>query len=52
MNKKKTKIGTTEKVIKVGLVREDGWLYFIDEDGDIARMWIEVNVGEKNDKQG
>jgi len=29
-----------EKVFKVGLQREEGWLYFIDADGDISRIPI------------
>jgi hypothetical protein len=28
----------TEKVHKVGLIREAGYLYFIDKQGDISRM--------------
>lgn len=27
----------TEKVAKVGIKKEDGWLYFIDKSGDISR---------------
>ena len=27
-----------EKVLKVGMGREDGFLYYIDKDGDIARV--------------
>ena len=27
-----------EKVLKVGMDREDGFLYYIDKDGDIARV--------------
>ena len=27
-----------QKVAKVGIKREIGWLYFIDKDGDVARV--------------
>jgi hypothetical protein len=27
----------SEKVAKVGIKREVGWLYYIDKDGDISR---------------
>jgi hypothetical protein len=35
MAKNKVKV---EKVVRCGIVREDGFLYFIDIDGDISRM--------------
>ena len=27
-----------EKVLKIGVEREDGFLYYIDKDGDVARV--------------
>mgnify|MGYP000021932129 CR=1 FL=1 len=32
-----------EKVLKVGMDREDGFLYYIDKDGDIARVQINAS---------
>lgn len=40
MKMKKSKVARVEKVLKAGIVRENGWLYFIDEEGDISRMWL------------
>ena len=31
-------ITMAEKVLKIGVEREDGFLYYIDKDGDIARV--------------
>ena len=28
---------TAEKLVKLGLTREKGWLYYIDKHGDVAR---------------
>lgn len=30
-----------EKVAKVGVKKEAGWLYYIDKDGDISRAKME-----------
>jgi CO dehydrogenase/acetyl-CoA synthase gamma subunit (corrinoid Fe-S protein) len=27
-----------QKVTKVGIKREEGWLYFIDKEGDVSRV--------------
>lgn len=43
----KTKI---EKVAKVGIKKEDGWLYFIDREGDISRERLNRN-GRKPKKK-
>ena len=37
-----------EKVLKVGMDREDGFLYYIDKDGDIAR--VQMSRGGTNRK--
>lgn len=39
MSKKKSK-SKVEKVLRCGIVREDGFLYFIDKEGDISRMLL------------
>lgn len=38
-----------EKVLKVGMDREDGFLYYIDKDGDIARVQM-ARGGKKGGK--
>lgn len=38
-----------EKVLKVGMEREDGFLYYIDKDGDIARVQM-ARGGKKGSK--
>jgi hypothetical protein len=30
-------MGIVEKVVRVGIKKSKGWLYFIDKDGDVAR---------------
>lgn len=37
-----------QKVLKCGIKKEDGWLYFIDKDGDIAR--VKMVRGKKKKK--
>jgi hypothetical protein len=39
-----------EKVHKVGLVRESGYLYFIDKQGDISRS-VMARGGKTNKKK-
>ena len=41
--------GEAEKVLKVGMDREDGFLYYIDKDGDIARVQM-ARGGKKGGK--
>lgn len=31
-------MGIIEKVVRVGVKKEKGWFYFIDTDGDVARV--------------
>ena len=38
-----------QKVEKVGIKREEGWLYFIDKDGDISRVKM-ARGGQKKKK--
>jgi len=38
-----------EKVQKVGVAREDGFLYFIDKDGDVAKVQM-ARGGKKGGK--
>ncbi|WP_424245767.1 hypothetical protein Dip510_000705 [Elusimicrobium posterum] len=38
-----------EKVLKVGVTREDGFLYFIDKDGDVAKVQM-ARGGKKGGK--
>ena len=38
-----------EKVVKVGIKREEGWLYFIDKKGDISRVRM-ARGGKKKKK--
>ena len=38
-----------EKVLKVGVKREDGFLYFIDKDGDVAKVQM-ARGGKKGGK--
>ncbi|ACC97773.1 hypothetical protein Emin_0211 [Elusimicrobium minutum Pei191] len=38
-----------EKVQKVGVTREDGFLYFIDKDGDVAKVQM-ARGGKKGGK--
>ncbi len=37
-----------QKVAKVGVKKEDGFLYFVDKDGDVAR--VSMNRGGKAKK--
>jgi len=37
------------KVMKVGIEREKGWLYFIDKEGDISRS--RISTGKKKVKK-
>jgi len=39
-----------EKVEKVGVKKEDGWLYFVDKKGNVARAKM-VRGGKKKGKQ-
>jgi len=41
----------SEKVAEVGIVREEGWLYFIDKDGDISRILMELPKKKKRKKK-
>jgi hypothetical protein len=36
-----------EKLQKVGIKRESGYLYFIDSDGDISRATMKSGGGKK-----
>ena len=38
-----------EKVLKVGVEREDGFLYYIDKDGDVSRVQM-ARGGKKGGK--
>lgn len=38
-----------QKVAKVGIKREEGWLYYIDKDGDVARVKM-ARGGKKKKK--
>ena len=38
-----------EKVLKVGVAREDGFLYFIDKDGDVSKVQM-ARGGKKGGK--
>lgn len=37
----------TEKVLKCGIKKEFGWLYFVDKDGDISRFYCSVRGVQK-----
>ena len=39
-----------QKVAKVGVKRQEGWLYFIDKDGDVARVKM-ARGGQKKKKK-
>ena len=39
-----------EKVLKIGVEREDGFLYYIDKDGDVARVQM-ARGGKKGGKK-
>ena len=39
-----------QKVEKVGIKREEGWLYYIDKDGDISRVKM-ARGGQKKKKK-
>lgn len=39
-----------EKVAKVGVKKQDGWLYFVDKQGDISRAKM-VRGGRKKKKK-
>ncbi|MFT4304842.1 MAG: hypothetical protein ACMXX8_02015 [Candidatus Woesearchaeota archaeon] len=39
-----------QKVAKVGVKREEGWLYFIDKDGDVSRVKM-ARGGQKKKKK-
>lgn len=41
-----------EVVKKVGIKREAGWLYFIDQDGDISRVKMKRGGTKKKAKKG
>ena len=36
-----------EKVLKIGVEREDGFLYYIDKDGDVARVQMALPGQER-----
>ena len=40
-----------EKVVKVGLIREEGFLYWIDKEGDISRLPILPSKKKKKHKE-
>ena len=42
-------ITMAEKVLKIGVEREDGFLYYIDKDGDVARVQM-ARGGKKGGK--
>jgi hypothetical protein len=46
-SKEETKMA--QKVTKVGIKREEGWLYFIDKEGDISRVKM-ARGGQKKKK--
>ena len=39
-----------QKVAKVGIKREEGWLYFIDKQGDVSRVKM-ARGGQKRKKK-
>jgi hypothetical protein len=39
-----------QKVVKVGIKREEGWLYFIDKEGDVSRVKM-ARGGQKKKKK-
>ena len=40
-----------EKVKKAGVKKEDGWLYFVDKDGDISRVQMARGGGKSGSKR-
>lgn len=38
-----------QKVCKCGIKKEDGWLYFVDKDGDVSR--VKMARGKKKKKK-
>lgn len=40
-----------EKVEKVGVKKENGWLYFVDTNGDISRALMSRGGGKKKGKK-
>lgn len=36
-----------EKVTKVGIVKEQGYLYFVDKDGDVSRVKAKRGRGKQ-----
>ncbi|RLE41531.1 hypothetical protein DRJ48_05370 [Candidatus Woesearchaeota archaeon] len=40
-----------EKVAKAGVKKEDGWLYFVDKDGDISRVPMARGGGKVTSKK-
>ncbi len=45
----KEEVPMAEKVLKIGVEREDGFLYYIDKDGDVARVQM-ARGGKKGGK--
>ena len=41
----------SEKVVELGLVREDGFLYYIDKDGDVSRMKLPGKTTKERNEQ-
>ncbi len=42
--------GSVEVVARTGVKRADGWLYYIDKNGDVARTRMSRNAGAENKK--
>jgi len=40
-----------EKIIKVGVKKEPGYLYYIDKDGDVARAKM-IRGGKRKEAEG
>ena len=40
----------TQKVCKCGIKKQDGWLYFVDKNGDVSRAKM-VRGGKKKKKK-
>ena len=40
-----------EKIVKCGIKREAGWLYYIDKDGDVCRVKATRGRKEKKDAE-
>ena len=47
MNTKGELYMTSEKVLKTNITKEEGYLYFVDKDGDISRCKAARGRGDK-----